>query len=125
MGDATGTHAFPGFERCVEFIRSRDSAVMEDGFAWLEPRAAEFTAELIQLAAGEPDPYVRGMLVELLGATHDPRALPALAGELRHPNRRVREWAVLALESLGVPEAAALAERYRAGHPEEWGPDAD
>jgi HEAT repeat protein len=122
MGNATRTTEYPGFERCVEFIRSQDSAVMEEGFAWLESHAAEHTVELITLVEGEADPYVRGMFVELLGATRDARAIAALAGELRHHDRQVREWAVFALEDLGLPEAAEMAARHRAEHPDEWGP---
>jgi HEAT repeat protein len=114
MGDATGTTEFPGFERCVEFIRSRDAAVMEDGFAWLEPVAGEHTERLIEQVRATDDPYVRGMFVELLGATHDARALPVLVAELAHPDARVRDWAADALEALGLPEARSQAERYRA-----------
>lgn len=122
MGDATGTTSFPGFERCLGFIRSRDSAVMEDGFWWLAERASQYVPELIELTRTEPDPLIRGMLVELLGASRDERALPVLSAELDHPDRQVREWAVRALESLGLAQAQRLAEQYKAEHPEEWGP---
>jgi HEAT repeat protein len=114
MGDATGTTEFPGFERCVEFIRSRNPAVMEDGFAWLEPVSGEHTERLIELVRTTDDPYVRGMFVELLGAAHDARAIPVLVAELEHPDPQVRDWAASALEDLGLAEARAHADRYRA-----------
>lgn len=100
MGDATRTDQFPGFERCIGFVRSRNQAVMEDGFWWLLERAPRYTRELIALVPSEADPVVRGMLVELLGATRDEAALPVLEAELHHPDPRVREWAVHALAEL-------------------------
>jgi HEAT repeat protein len=112
MGDATGTTEFPGLERCVEFIRSRNGAVMEDGFWWLAPVAGEHTERLIELVRTTDDPYVRGMFVELLGATHHARALPVLVAELDHPDPQVRDWAASALEELGLPEAQEHAARY-------------
>lgn len=59
MGDATGTDTYPGFERCVEFLRSRNPAVMEDGFFWLLERAPGLVDELLALAEAEEDDYDR------------------------------------------------------------------
>lgn len=109
---------YPGFERCVEMIRDPDALLFETGFWWLVDRAPEHTAELIALVRGEADPFTRGKFVELLGATHAPEALPVLAAELEHPDPHVREWALLALDDLGVPGAAELAAAYRQAHPE-------
>ncbi|HEX8692252.1 MAG TPA: HEAT repeat domain-containing protein [Longimicrobium sp.] len=125
MGDATGTDTFPGFERCVEFLRSRDHAVMEDGFSWLLERAPELVEELLALAEAEEDDRDRVTFIDLLGGTKSRRVVPFLERMLRHPHAETRWFALLSLEELGFPETIALARAYRRDHPGEYGPEAD
>lgn len=69
----------------------------------------------------EQEAFTRAKFVELLGATKNPKVISVLAGELEHPEREVREWAVMSLEELNRPAAQELAANYKANHPAEWG----
>lgn len=125
MGDATGTDTYPGLERCVDVLRSRNPAVMEDGFFWLLERAAGFVDELLALAEAEEDDYDRVTFIDLLGGTKSRKVIPFLERMLRHPHAETRSFALLDLEELGFPESVALAQAYRRDHPEECGPEPD
>ena len=108
------------FDEAMKLIRSRDAMSFENGYWWLMPQAPHYVEQLVQAMQTEEEPGMRARFVELLGDTHDSTVIPVLQSELRHPSREVREWAVLALEELGIPEAASLALAYKTAHPEEW-----
>ena len=52
-----------------------------------------------------------------ISKVNDASVVPVLAAEMDHPEPGARQWAMLALERLGVPEGVVAAARYRAGHP--------
>ncbi len=120
MGDATNTNSFPGFDRCVEFIRSGNDAIHEDGYFWLVEHANDYVSELIKLAESESDDSIRVTWIELLGDTCSERCVETLIGFLSHQHGNTRVYSVLSLEAIGVPAALKTAEDYREAHPDEF-----
>lgn len=125
MKQPSNDDGYPGFERCLEMVLSRDAMTFEDGFHWLMgddwgPRLHGHAGELIALLPAHSDAYTRGKLLELLGYTASREAIPVLVEELAHPDATVRQWAVLSLEELPFREAQELATRYKLAHPGEW-----
>jgi hypothetical protein len=60
-------------------MRRHDPQTMEDGFALLQPYAAEHIEELITEFRQEPeDGRLRNWLLELIGDARSPAALPLL-----------------------------------------------
>lgn len=107
-------------EKAMKLIRSRDAMTFEAGYWRLSPHASRYVEQLVMAMQAEEDPHMRARFVELLGDTHSAAVIPVLQAELLHPSREVREWAVLGLEELGIPEAQAVALAYKMEHPEEW-----
>ena len=101
---------FPGFERCVEFIRSDSQAVHEDGYFWLIDRAHRHVDELIKLAFEEEDDFVRVTWVELLGETRSCDAIPTLKRMLNDHNRTVRNYAAESLKKLSLSDNGGCGE---------------
>jgi hypothetical protein len=99
--------SFPGFEKCVEMIRSRNALLFEEAFGWLvgwsdtKPRVIAYGTELVELMQAETDPRTRAIFIELLGFTESKSVLPILQAELLSPFPEVREWATLSLNQLG------------------------
>lgn len=111
---------FPGFDICIELMRSNDPDDSEQGYWWLESRVAQYTEQLIEVAQAEQDAFALGFFVELLGDTKDPAVVPVLVSKLPHENKRVREWAVWSLEQIGTEQSKAFAEEYKAAHPDDY-----
>ncbi|MBT3200381.1 MAG: HEAT repeat domain-containing protein [Phycisphaerales bacterium] len=120
MGDATNTNSFPGFDRCVEFIRSGNDAIHEDGYFWLVEHATDYVSELIALAENENDDSMRVTWIELLGDTCSERCVEILIKFLSHQHGSTRVHSVLSLETIDVPVALKAAENYRETHPDEF-----
>lgn len=105
-------------EAWIARIRSRDAATYEDAYWGDRPSGPAVVPRLVAELRAAPDAYTRGKLIELLGEMGDASVVPELVAELSHPEPEVRAWAVAALETLGVAEAAEAASRYRQAHPE-------
>jgi HEAT repeat protein len=110
---------FPGFDQCIQMIRSDDAMTYEDGYHSLLGRAHEYTDKLIQLMQDEKSPDMRGKFIELLGDTNDPKIISLLALELENPERIVRQWAFWSLEQFDLVEAGSIVEKHRQAHPED------
>ncbi len=105
----------------IERIRDRDSVTFEDAYWGERPAGLEVVPRLVAELHRSTDSYTRGKFAELLGEMGDASVMPVLVAELVHPDLDMRQWAVLALEELGVPEGIAAAARHRSLHPEELG----
>lgn len=105
--------AFPGFDKCMAMLRNRKEAMtQEEGYYWLQPRAAEYVEPLITELAGEQDPYILGWILELLGEARSTTAFPVLVTHVLHPDASLREWALSGLKKL---------HQTRAGRQVLWG----
>ena len=107
-------------EAWIETIRNRDAMTFEDAYWGERPIGPDVVPRLIAELHRSADRYSRGKFVELLGEMGDASVVPVLVAELDHPEPGVRQWAVLALEQLGVPEGVVAAARHRALHAEEF-----
>ncbi len=84
------------------------------------PIGPDVVARLIAELHRSLDGSTRGKFAELLGEMGDASVVPVLVAELDHPEPVVRQWAVLALEQLEMPEGIRDAARHRALHAEEF-----
>lgn len=107
------------FQQCLRMIRSEDPMTFEEGYQWIQGSISAYLEPLIAQLEDAEGWYLRSKFIELLGDANDERAIPALEGELSHPDSQVRGQAWSALMYSALPEANQLAERYRAEHPEE------
>lgn len=96
----------------------------EDAYWCERPTGPDVVPRLVAELHRSPDGYTRGKFAELLGEMGDASVVPVLVAELDHPEPDARQWAMLALEQLGLPEGMAAVARYRALHPEETEPGA-
>ena len=109
----------PEFQDCVEMLRSRDAMTYEDGYQWLQGYLDDHLDEILRLMETEPDPINRSRLVELVGDSKNPRIIPNLQEELKHPNREVRMWAFNSLTYFEDPTASAIAAEFQRDNPDE------
>ena len=109
----TKRSGFPGFERCVKMMRHSNPAVNEEGFGWLEPRAAEYLSQLIAAFWNEDNAKIQYWLTELIGAAKSPDAMPFLLERLRDEDEAIRDGAVRGLRLLNTKEARTAL--WRAG----------
>lgn len=109
----------PGFDKCVEMIRSSDPSTYEDGYQWLQGCLNDYIDELAQLMLRETDPNMRSKFVELVGNSKNPRVIPLLEAELKSPHSEVRGWAYSSLCYFENSEAKRIAENFRIEHPNE------
>jgi HEAT repeat protein len=105
-------------EQWIRQIKSLDPMIYEDAYWGERPTGAGVTTRLIAEMKASSDAYTRGKFAELLGEMGDQSAVAPLIEELHHPDRRVHEWALIALDLLGFDEGLAAAEKYREAHPE-------
>jgi hypothetical protein len=104
-----------GLLASVERPGARRAAIMQD---LLLARAQENPDEALQALKREMPPLTRALLLKVIGACREARALPAIRRELRSEDGAVRAAAVEALGLLGLDAAGpALAKATR---DEDW-----
>lgn len=91
----------------------------EEAYWGERPVGPDVVPRLIAELHRSADGYTRGKFAELLGEMGDATVVPVLVAELEHSDAGARQWAVSALEQLGLPESVAAVARYQALHPEE------
>jgi hypothetical protein len=94
--------AFPGFERCLEMMRSRNAMIQEDGFYYLAPHASEYLDRLIAVFLAEEDRGLRSWLLELIASAKSVRAFPILVEYLYSSDEALRRWAKSGLKALAT-----------------------
>ena len=109
----TKSPRFPGFERCLKMMRSSNGSVREDGFGWLEDRAAEYLPQLIAAFWDEDNALIRPWLMELIGDAQSSAAMPFLVERLRDDDESIRDWAIRGLRQLDTKESRTAL--WRAG----------
>lgn len=104
------------FTRGVAMMRKRDRQVQEDGFEIVKRVAAEHVADLVAAYEAEFDHGLRCWLLELIGETRSPAAIPILAEALADKDDSIRDWAKAGLEKVNAKEARNLL--WHREHPE-------
>lgn len=84
-------------------MRRHNPQQREDDFALLRAHATEHLDDLIAEFHHEPDHGQRCWLLELIGHTRSPRALPLLIEQLNSPDEALRGWATAGLQLLDTP----------------------
>ncbi len=105
---------FPGFDKCMKMMRSRDPQLQEDGFGLLETHSIDYISELIEEFECEEDSGLQCWLIELIAATKSSNAFPFLSSQLRSNNWQIRGWAINGLKSLDSKEVERCSGRL--GH---------
>ena len=96
------------FKAAMKLMRKHDPQLQEDGFHTIEPRAAEWLPQLIAAFEQERDHGLKCWLLELIGHSGSPDALPVLAAHLHDPDESLRDWAVRGLRHLDTKESRRL-----------------
>lgn len=105
------------FDEAMRLMRRRNGQDRENGFALLQPHAAEHLDELIAAFRAEEDGRgLKAWLLELIGDARSPEALPVLAEHLDHEDESLASWAVTGLRELGTKEARTALYRHRANN---------
>lgn len=94
--------AFPGFEQCLQMMRSKVATIQEDGFHFLAPRAEDYLDDLIAALRSEEDSYLKGWLLGIIGEAKSPRAFPVFLEYLHSSDDTLRSWAESGLEKLNT-----------------------
>jgi HEAT repeats len=109
----------PPFEQCIKMLYSDDSMTYEDGYQWLQGYLGSHIDDIIAMMQGEEDADFRSRLVELVGNSRDPEAIPYLERELTSEHRQVRLWAYTSLLHFGSEPAEQVARAFGTQHPGE------
>jgi len=96
------------FARGLAMMRKHDPQVQEDGFGMVKQVAAEHVGDLIAAYRSESGRGLRCWLLELLGETRSPEALPVLAEALTSADDSIRDWAEVGLQKMDTKEARTL-----------------
>ncbi|MFI9504228.1 HEAT repeat domain-containing protein [Nocardia sp. NPDC052566] len=96
------------FRDAMRLMRGSNPQQQEDGFHQLRQHAAEHLDDLIEQFEQEQDRRLRCWLLELIGGTKSPEALPILSAQLNNPDKSLRDWAVWGLAKLDTSQARAL-----------------
>lgn len=96
------------FIRGLAMMRKHDPQVQEDGFGLVKGVAAAHVAELSSAYAEESDHGLRCWLLELLGETRSPEALPVLVEALDSPDESIRHWGEVGLKKADTRESRRL-----------------
>ncbi len=91
----------------------------EEGYQWLQSYLGDHLDNILCLMETESDPINRSRLVELVGDSKNPRVIPNLQEELKHPNREVRKWAFNSLTYFEDSTASAIAADFQRDNPDE------
>jgi HEAT repeat protein len=100
-------HRQPTFAECMKMMRRRDPQVNEDGFHALLGRPEHLDA-LVRELETETAHGLRCWLLELIGETRRPDAVPVLAEYLTSEDESFRYWAVAGLQRIDTKEARRL-----------------
>jgi HEAT repeat protein len=100
-------HRQPTFAECMKMMRRRDPQVNEDGFHALLGRPEHLDA-LVRELETETAHGLRCWLLELIGETRRPDAVPVLAEYLTSEDESFRYWAVYGLQRIDTKEAHRL-----------------
>ena len=92
----------------MRLMRKHNPQLMEDGFNAILPRATEWLPQLIAEFDQERDPGLRRWLLELIGHSRSPEALPILAAHLNDPDESLRHWAEWGLRHADTRESRSL-----------------
>ena len=107
------------FLKYVEWLRSDDSSLYEDGFHSITGHVDEVLSELIELASSESDGFMRAKFVELIGESTHTIAIDFLMNELKSEHSEVRSWAYSSLNYSDDSVANATAREFAAKNPNE------
>ena len=99
---------FPGFDKCLQMMRSHDGEMREDGFWWIEQHASQCVSELVAAFGDEENAGLRSGLIELIAAAKSPNAFHFLATQLRSSDWVLRRYAIVGLKNLDTKEARTL-----------------
>jgi hypothetical protein len=99
---------FPGFDKCMEMMRSRNPQTQEDGFHFLLPKASEHIRDFIAAFESEKAFGLRCWLLELIGAAKSNDAFGFLSGQLQSSEWQLRYWAIKGLKELDTKESRTL-----------------
>jgi HEAT repeat protein len=91
----------------MKMMRGRNPQVREDGFHALRGRPEHLDALVRELGI-ETDHGLRCWLLELIGETRRPDAVPVLAEYLTSEDESFREWAVAGLQAIDTKEARRM-----------------
>ena len=109
----------PGFDECIEMLKSPDSSTYEEAYHWLKGYLDDRVDDLVESMLEEADPDMRSRLVELVGDSGNPKVIPYLESELQSPYAVVRSFAYSSLLYFGNPEAARIAQVFSEDNPDE------
>lgn len=101
------------FDVAMQLMHKHDPQTQEDGFAMLEPVAADFVLELIDAFETESDRGIRCWILELVGTTGRVEALPLLAQALQSHDELFQYWAERGLQTLDTQGARAALREFR------------
>ena len=102
------------FARALQWMRSRDPELRENGFDFLREHADAYVDDLIaEFGREREDHGLRCLLLELISEARSPRALGVLADRLESDDESLRFWAIRGLEMLDTPEAHQELHRAR------------
>jgi hypothetical protein len=100
-------HRKPTFAECMQMMRQRDPQVRENGFHALLGYQEHLDALVRELEI-EADHGLRCWLLELIGETRCPDAVPVLAEYLTSEDESFRDWAVAGLQAIDTKEARRM-----------------
>ena len=99
---------FPGFDKCLQMMRSHDGEMREDGFAWIGQHASQYVNELVAAFEDEDNCGLRVGLIELIAEAKSSEAFKFLAKQLRSDDWIFRRYAIVGLKNLDTKEARTL-----------------
>jgi hypothetical protein len=109
--DAYAVTVTDTFGRALRLMHKHDPQMQEDGFAMLEPIAADVLPQLIAAFNEELDHGLRCWLLQLIGSARSESALPILIKEMGSNDEPLRHWARRGLEQLDTKEARTALRR--------------
>ena len=105
------------FTRGMAMMQKHDPLVQEYGFGLVKGVAAEHVYELIAAYSKETHRGLRCWLLELLGESRSPEALPVFVDALASPDDSIRDWGRAGLEKLDTKDARTLWRESTASRP--------
>ena len=93
------------FEEALRLMRKHDPQLQEDGFGMLSAHAQEYVGRLMAEFRTETRHGLRCWLLELVGQSKSPEAMPLLLDYLHSDDESLRCWAIRGLKELDTKEA--------------------
>jgi len=118
LGVVRRMNAQSELDKWIGEIKSSNHMTFEEAYHGTRPTGPLVISRLVAEMHGASDAYTRGKFIELLGEMGDATLIPDLSGELGHPDRAVRDWAVTALKTIGGESAERAIREYEAAHRE-------